>query len=190
MDRIFGNYIEVEHTPKEYLEIQISMSSASKRFDWQKNSICAEFVANYMSRLVFNDNEDGSLPHRGMADAINYIANELFENSTKFNEPASNKVLSFQANRVDRALRFYIRNSIDRNAVASFHKLIEKLLTEDPEQLYIERMERGAEGADQSAGLGYLSMIVDYGAKVGWKFESAQARPDSIFVTTMIMIDT
>jgi hypothetical protein len=189
MNRVFGNYIEVEGSPEEYLEIQISMSSTAKEFDWQKNSICAEFVANYMNSVIFKHKDKHTNQAHGMSDAINYIANELFENSTKFNEPVSNKILSFRANKVNGTLRFYIRNSIEQSSVAPFQELIGKLLTEDLQELYLERMERVADAADQSAGLGYLSMMVDYGAKIAWKFEIIPEAPNTIFVTTMIMIE-
>ena len=63
------------------------------------------------------------------------------------------------------------------------------MLSGDPEKLYFERMEKAGEEVDQtSSGLGYLSMMVDYDAKIAWKFETQMDWPKAVFVTTMIKI--
>lgn len=189
MKEVLGDYIEMSPNPEEFLDIRISMSSESEESDWQKNSLCAEFIAKYMTSVIISYKDKVTTPPDDMSDAINYIANELFENAAKFNQPATNKILSFQANKDQNSLRFYIRNSIDANTVGSFQELIEKLLSEDPEQLYFERMEAIAEDPDaNSSGLGYLSVMVDYSAEIAWKFERMDEAPETVFVTTMIVI--
>lgn len=45
-----------------------------------------------------------------------------------------------------------------------------ELLENDPNDLYIQRLETS--GAEESvSGLGFLTMLNDYGAELGWRFE-------------------
>jgi Uncharacterized protein conserved in bacteria len=55
--------------------------------------------------------------------------------------------------------------------------------------MYIEKLEKNA--ADESStdsGLGLLTMLNDYSAKMGWKFETVQKDPEVIAVTTMVQL--
>ena len=71
--------------------------------------------------------------------------------------------------------------------VKNFQVYIQKLLASNPEELYIEQMEINAENPDNGRSkLGFLTMLNDYGAKLGWKFEQLES---AIFlVTTMVQL--
>ena len=61
--------------------------------------------------------------------------------------------------------------------------------TRDPGELLIERIEENAENANSSgSGLGLLTLMSDYGARLGWRFQPA-AEADAIRLDTYAALD-
>ena len=56
--------------------------------------------------------------------------------------------------------------------------------------MYLQQIEINAESETESetSGLGLLTMINDYSAKIGWKFEPVPDCLDTILVTTLAQI--
>ena len=56
--------------------------------------------------------------------------------------------------------------------------------------LYIEQIEKNAMTNDDCSGLGFLTMINDYSAKLGWKFDTIKNNNSEpvLTVTTMVQI--
>jgi len=75
----------------------------------------------------------------------------------------------------------YVTNSADPHAVAAFQQTIARLLTEDVATLYMAQLAHSAAGA----GLGYLTMLHDYGVALAWEFGPSLQDPDVVTVTTM-----
>ena len=70
-----------------------------------------------------------------------------------------------------------------------FQEFIQELLSSDPEELYVQQIEKSAEDENgEASGLGFLTMLNDYSAKLGWKFETIQEEPKIIAVTTMVLV--
>jgi hypothetical protein len=54
--------------------------------------------------------------------------------------------------------------------------------------MYINQVEKSIDnGESESSGLGYLTMIMDYDAVLGWKLEQISNKPATI-VTTMVQL--
>ena len=83
----------------------------------------------------------------------------------------------------------FARNNVNPQGAEQFQTFIQKLLTSDPEEFYIQQVEASAmdENAELS-GLGFLTMLNDYKVSLGWQFETSQSDPDVILVTTMAQI--
>lgn len=189
MKSVFGNFIDIDPHDGEYLDIAVAMSSGSIESDWRKNTLCAEFIAKYMLNTIAAHRCSNELESRDIKDAINYIANEMFENAVKFTNEESCREISFRVENIDDKLRFYVRNSIDELGIAPFQTLIEELLSGDPSEMYFKRIEENeATESGSASGLGYLSIMNDYDADIAWKFEAAQVRKKPTYVTTMIQI--
>jgi hypothetical protein len=83
----------------------------------------------------------------------------------------------------------FATNSVSAEGLDKFQKFIQELLCSDPEKLYVQQIEKSAEEENSEAsGLGFLTMINDYSAKIGWKFEIVQKDPKMIAVTTMVLV--
>lgn len=189
MSEIFGDFIEMGNS-QEFLVISFSPNTLPIQERWRNNSLSADFLADYWG--TFFPVHDGSSQHQRaeVRDAVSYIANELLENSIKFNHPGYESPISIYLYLSDNTLRFYVRNSVAPRTVTRFQDFIRKLLTEDPDELYIQQLENNADGEndDNISGLGFLTMLNDYNCRLAWKFETDPEDPNIITVITMVRL--
>jgi hypothetical protein len=188
--RIFGQFIERKIERKddqgEHLEIGFSPTSIPIQQRWRTNGLSADFLADYLSTFFPGDDRAAAERQAEFKSAVSYVANELLENAMKFSYASSQHAISIAMYLEAEAVSLYVTNSIDPHAVAAFQQTIERLLTEDTDTLYIEQLTHNAESdsADRS-GLGYLTMLHDYGVALAWKFAPSLQDPDVVTVTTM-----
>jgi len=187
--QIYGNFIERKDGTGEYLKMGFHPRSIPLQQRWRNNGLSADFLAGYVS--TFFPGEDLITTERQIEikDAISYIANELLENAMKFTHDASHHIVSIEMFLEADAISLYSFNSFEPEKIGSFQKYIRLLLTEDPGELYIAQLERNAEddgGGD--SGLGFLTMLNDYGATVAWKFSDGGQGGAGVAVTTMVQL--
>lgn len=194
---IYGDFNDEEQPEcEEYLSIRFSPSRLPLKKRWENNGLSADFIAEYFKIFYVSQQEE----HAGepnefllenLRNSVKYVANELLENAMKFQAPiiyptAARIFLSLYNDK----LVFYITHSITPDQAKTFEEFIQKVLASDPQELYIEAMRQSAreENAHRS-GMGLLSMICDYNAKLGWKFEMIDGVP-LVTVTTMVTLET
>lgn len=190
--QIFGQFSENFENGREFLNISFSPSSLSIQQRWRNNGLSADFVADYM--ITFfpcqNEGEQEKQRQSELKHAVSYIANELLENAMKFNCPLAKRSIEFGIYLLDQKeaeIILYVTNSINSQQVKNFQVYIQKLLASNPEELYIEQMEINAENPDNGRSkLGFLTMLNDYGAQLGWKFEQLESA--IVLVTTMVQL--
>ena len=190
MIEIFGDFIERKNS-QEYLIVGFSPSSIPLKQRWRNNGLSADFLADYLTTFFPGNQDDSSSLTRQaeIKSAVSYIANELLENAMKFNDENSQYPIDLKLQLHKDGLIFSVANSISPPSVDKFQRYIQKLLVSDPSEMYIEKLEKNA--ADESStdsGLGLLTMLNDYSAKMGWKFETVQKDPEVIAVTTMVQL--
>lgn len=191
MIQTFGHFTEVPFSSPEYLIIGFSPSSVPLKQRWRNNGLSADFLADYLTTFFPGREDDPvSIQRRThIRSAVSYIANELLENAMKFNDDNSQHPISIRLHLEDDKLVFAITNSISPDAVRKFQAFIHELITKDPEELYVRQLEKNAADENCTAsGLGLLTMLHDYAAKLGWKFETIQSNPEVIAVTTMVQL--
>ncbi len=182
MSEIFGDFIEMGNS-QEFLVISFSPGTQSFQDRWRGNSLSADFLADYWGTF-FPIHKDSRAE---VKDAVSYIANELLENAIKFSYKPSSYPMSICLYLSNDALRFYVKNSVNPETVGQFQHLIQRLLTEDLDELYLRQLEgNGFVGTD--SGLGFLTILNDYDAHLAWKFETIQQTPEVITVTTMVRL--
>jgi hypothetical protein len=83
----------------------------------------------------------------------------------------------------------FTKNSIDEQNLEKFQEFVQQLLSFDTNELYINQIEKTTEADDNNtSGLGLLSIINDYSAKLGWKFDQESHNLPVITVITMAQI--
>jgi len=189
MTQIFGNFIEIPPASNEFLVIAFSPSSIPIKNRWRNNGLSANFMADYVTTFFPNNEDDlNSLNRQNeIKSAVSFIGNELLENAMKFSDYALNKPITIQLYLKSDRLIFVVINTITHQVLEPFQLFIEKLINCDPHELYVEQIEKSLEN-ESSSGLGYLTMINDYLAQLGWRFETIQTEPKIVTVTTMVQL--
>lgn len=189
--QIFGDYVEDSLDDREYLTLVFSPQSTSLQHRWRNNGLSADFMADYLASF-FPGEENGNNAfslREEVRGAVSYIANELLENAMKFYDRQHTCPVSITLQlHLDR-LVFSTRNSIGVEAIAPFQAYIRELISGDPNELYIQRLEDNATDDDNlHSGLGLLTMANDYDATLGWKFDQKPGDPPLHTVTTCVQI--
>ena len=176
---------------QEYLILSFSPGSIPLRQRWRNNCLSADFLADYLSTFFLsNEHQQAECDKQAeVKSAVSYIANELLENAMKYGVEMSPFPISIQIHLNPNVIIFQLTNSIKSEQTQQFQSHIETLLSGDPDEMYIEQLEKNAltENCDES-GLGLLTMLNDYGAKLGWKFESCPQESTEMAVTTMVQL--
>lgn len=191
MTQIFGDFIVDLPKSEEYLILGFSPSSVPLKQRWRNNGLSADFMADYFTTF-FPGDEKSSNPNDNRAEiksAVSFIANELLENAMKFSDERLNYPVSIELHLDREKMVFVVTNSVDPKQVEEFQEFLQELLASDPNDLYIHYLEKNAsEESNTESGLGLLTMMNDYQAKLGWKFEKLQSDPEAIAVTTMVQL--
>jgi hypothetical protein len=199
----FGHFEKKIPTRCEYLTIGFSPSYEPLKKRWENNGLSADFIADYFRTFYISRREDsGEGPDEfeveNLCNTVKYIANELLENAMKFQDQSTSYTAKvFFYLRADK-LVFRVTNAIRSEQIATLQNYIQTLLNEDPQELYLAAM-RASSKAEYSgrSGLGLLSMLCDYSAKLGWQFAMADLEDEEegsnkpfMTVTTMVTLDT
>ena len=195
MSQVFGEFIEELPLEQDSLELSFTCCSQPVKKNWPNNRLSAFFVADYFSNLL-PINEDETQAEERISErknAVSYVGNELLENAMKFSEEIPPYTVKFGIHFLDEleeaTVIMFTKNSITIPSFENFQAFIEELLSSDPNELYVQQIEKTAEDENSEAsGLGLLTMINDYSAKLGWKFEPDPSNPQMIAVTTMAQV--
>lgn len=189
MAQIFGEFSKNLPETQEGLTIVFSPTSIPLKQRWRNNGLSADFMADYFATFFpgTQDNSQGTDTQSEIKSAVSYIANELLENAMKFNDDKSPQPISLRLQMHNDRLVFIATNSVNLQSFGKLQTFIEELTTTDSDELYMRQLEKNAEDRNDS-GLGLLTMVNDYQAKLGWKFESVETDLETIAVTTMVQL--
>jgi hypothetical protein len=196
MTEIIGEFSNDLPQGQEYLTLVFSPSSVPLKQRWRTNGLSADFMADYFA--TFFPGKEGNTTEADLQaevkSAVSFIGNELLENSMKFTDDTLDYPISLTLQMHNDKLVFIATNSVKSQGIEKFQAFVQELATSDTDELYLRHLEQNGldEGdfAQENAvsGLGLLTMINDYQAKLGWKFEAIQNASEAISVTTMVQL--
>ena len=190
MAQLFGDFWEDIPTNHEFLMIGFFPHSIPLNKRWRNNGLSADFIADYLATL-FPDYESEEVRRRKQSEvrvAINYIANELIDNAVKFNDESSPYPIRFEIHLLGNKLVMTSTNSVSSQVLANFYLFVHELNASDLEDLYIRRLEIGAQEKSPESKLGILTIMKDYLAKLGWKVETVRGNREVTTLTTMVQL--
>jgi len=158
---------------QESVTLTLPGHSGNGRVRSKNIGLSANYLADYISAFVGSDPFAAeSLKSRAeLRDTVSFIANELLENAVKYNADASGE-MSLRINLTLHSTDFVLVNTVHSADVEVLHARFAALLSRDPAELYLEHMEQSAAAGDTgSSGLGLLTMLHDYGARLSWRIE-------------------
>ena len=146
--------------------MRIVISDGPLGVSWQHASETCEFLGEVFALQHARSGAD----YTDARHSIIYLVNELLENAIKFRAPGSINVdCSLEGGNFE----LTVSNDTAAEVATRFQSLIEEITSRDPGELLIERIEANAADESSSAsGLGLLTLMNDYGARLGWDFRS------------------
>jgi len=143
---------------------------------WHHCGVTSDFIGEYFSRAC-----DKGIDPVDARHSISYLINEILENAIKFRKGGNIEIdSSLEAD----TFEIRIMNRIDPRTAERFQGHLTELLEREPGELLLERIEENALNPDSSgSGLGILTLMSDYGAKLGWSFASERVS-EGIELTT------
>jgi hypothetical protein len=188
MAQTFGDFVELLAGDGEYLKIGFHPSSIPLQQRWRNNGLSADFLADYLSTFFPGEDLASAERQSQIKDAVGYIANELLENCMKYSHASRQHLVSIEMFLEPGAITLYTSNGIAPARIVPFQAFIRRLLTEDIDALYTEQLERNADDDEGSSasGMGFLTMLSDYGVKIAWNFSAPSQPGDDVAVTTMV----
>ncbi|NEP58522.1 MAG: ATP-binding protein [Symploca sp. SIO2G7] len=194
MTQVFGEYREKLPSDHEFLLLGFSPSSIPIQQRWRNNGLSADFIADYLMTFFPINDEQSSIQARQaeIKSGVSYIANELLENAMKFHDKTSSHPIKFGIYLLeDTVLTVLLQatNSVSPPNLDKFQAFVQELTNSDPEELFIRQLEKNAEDENfHNSGLGLLTMINDWNAKLGWKIETFSQEPEVVTVTTVAQL--
>lgn len=190
MSQIFADFVEEMPPCTEYLILACSPSSLPIKQRWRTNGLSADFLADYvMTFFPGGDERDMRIEKpEEIRASINYIVNELLENAMKFSDESSPYPITVQIYLYPETIAIITHHGITRQQQAKLEEFIDNLQKSDPAELYFQQLEKNALEDSSDSGLGYLTILNDYDAKLGWKLETITEPTAAIALTTMVQL--
>ena len=137
---------------------------------WRRCSVAADFLADYFSYLF--EERDNAL------HVLSTGLNEVIENLAKFSLD-KRATVTVTVTHYGEHLRITTQNvALVANAEALAARL-DRMATEDPEDLFVEQLEHTATHDRAASGLGLITIKKDYGAVLGAVIEEVAGREDA-----------
>ncbi|MCK0195788.1 ATP-binding protein [Ancylobacter sp. 6x-1] len=156
---------------------RIQLFDGPLEIGWHHCAMTADFVGELFAIRVGEASPD----YREIRHSIGYLVNELIENAVKFRAPG---IIAVEAAMRDGTFRVKVSNQVDRDTAARFQGLILEITDGDPGDLLIRRIEANAADPTYSgSGLGLLTLMSDYGARLAWVFNPS-ADGSRVFIET------
>lgn len=187
---IFGHYVD-QPLRDEHLTLGFSPSRIPMKRRWRNNGLSADFIADYLTTFfpLMENDPIGKKRHAEIKSVVSYVANELLENAMKYCNLHAQYPITLHLQLENDLVRIFVDNSITPTNAEIFKAYVKNFITSDPMELYIQQLERNAEDDSCNAsGLGFLTMVNDYNAKIGWKFRNVQENSQIVAVTTMVEV--
>ncbi|WP_375510424.1 DUF6272 family protein [uncultured Nostoc sp.] len=193
MAQIFGDFIEQFPPEHDSLELTFTPDSRPIKQRWRNNRLSAHFLADYFSNFLPIDEDDPNHARqlKETQAAVVFVANELLENAMKFNDATTHFKVKFGIHFLEEeqiGAVLFATNSVSAAGVDKFQAFIQELLVSDPNEFYIQQVEKSVEENSEASGLGFLTMINDYSAQLGWKFDVVKEKPNITTVTAMALL--
>lgn len=187
MNETIGAYVEID--PNSFLILMsLKLFPGVFPIEWKQCSATANFLANYFGSFYGAHRKPAPDTKTGDHEVavMSYILNELVENAVKFNEGGS---IVVQVGLVRNELIFVVENHISRSTTVSLLPKLTELVTQDAAELFVRRIEENAENPDvSSSGLGFITMMNDYHARLGWRLSPAPEAEDRLVLSTMVRV--
>lgn len=144
---------------------------------WHHCSTTSDFLGDFYATQARN----ASLNFNETRHGIGYLVNELLENAIKFRARGDIRIESS----LDGAnFEMKVVNYIDDATSMRFRGLLDEIMRREPGELLIEKIEANAANPSSTgSGLGLLTLMSDYGVRLGWTFHQPKVGEPTLLET-------
>jgi hypothetical protein len=133
--------------------------------NWHHCSTTSDFLGDFYATQARKSDID----YNESRHSIGYLVNELLENAVKFRAPGD---IVLESSLEGNMFEVCVSNQLAEDTAERFQLLLAEITSRDPGELLIERIEQNAADPSSSgSGLGILTLMSDYGVRLGWKFQ-------------------
>ncbi|MCU1334676.1 MAG: hypothetical protein JWO19_257 [Bryobacterales bacterium] len=185
-----GNYAE-RAGKCEYLTLAFSPLSAPLRTRWRNNGLSADFLGDYVTTFLPTKGSVAAAESRQkeIRHAVTYIANELLENAMKYHERDVDIPIGIHLELTSDRITVSVSNGISLGQAQRYKTFVERLLEGDAGDLLLRQQEESARCNESATScLGLLTVISDYDAQLGWRFDVHPAQSEVMTVTTSAVL--
>jgi hypothetical protein len=180
----------------EYLALSFSPSSAPLHSRWRNNGVSADFLGDYVTTFLPAGVEAaGVRGARGeIRHAVTYIANEFLENAMKYHDRDVDVPIGIRLELACDRITVSASNGVSAEQASLYMSFVARILENDARDLLLRQLEGSLAGAGSKSspcgwsGLGLLTMIGDYNARLGWRFETHPTAAETMTVTTIALL--
>jgi len=142
--------------------------------NWIHCGPTAEFFGTLVAGVAGRAGHDAN----EVRHSVSYLANELLENAVKFRARGAGDVV-LEVRFDGSTFELLLSNFTDEGAASGLQTFLADLENRDPGDLLMERIEaNAADDSSTGSGLGILTLLNDYGVRLGWMLE--QNAPGSV----------
>lgn len=150
---------------------------------WENGSLSAFYISDFWDTYFHSQKH---FARADIRDSVRYIASELIGNAVKYSAtPDISIKITLNLNTPE--FRFFAINEVELDRAEAYKQFVERLLACDPEKLYIDQMEKNSTDSDWRSSIGFLTIMLDYGCQLAWKF-NANDDANTLTATTMVRL--
>src|SRR5262245_35838779 len=136
---------------------RLRLADGPLELSWHRCSTTSDFLSDFFANLEKKSHAD----YNEARHSIGYWVNELLENAVKFR--ARGDIL-VKATLDASNFQVCVSNYIEEGTAHRFQGLLEEIVSRDPGELLIEKIEQNAaDPLSSGSGLGILTLMNDYG---------------------------
>ena len=187
--RTFGDWKDIEPGARGVLSYQqMTLGASHLTGSWERCSVSADFWAGFIT-LHTNKKQDQRIYSHALASKISYLLNELFENCAKFSQGTPDEI-RYHSWIFPNHIIVQMRNHILPDQAANFMRQIEEWSNNDLDELYLKKIGRINEKANDFTGLGYITLMRDEYIRFGFRFEQISAFTTTVDIQALIELES
>lgn len=174
----FGDFKEALYAESDSVKLCFTFSKVTADRDFLCHNLSFGVVVSYLSQFINSSTLSFcSLSRKDLEQTIDFIINELLENTIKYGDDNKPEIFVEIHVCADEVL-ITCTNCIDEKNYQLFKSYVSKLTSGNPQEIYSRQLEMSLND-NRLSRLGFLSIINDYQAKIGWRFDSSQTSDEN-----------
>ena len=154
-----GSFVEKGSAPISGLEV--TFPALDLIAHWRRCGSAADHLASHLAYDF--ENRDVA------TNVLSTVINEVLENAAKF--AADKKApIRISVHHLGETVRIEAENAVEPARAEKFKEHLEKVLSGDPERMFVEHVKLGTPTPPGTPGIGLVVLRKDYAAKIGARF--------------------